>query len=379
MKICFLTPEYPHPKTGIFGGIGTSIKNLAKGLIDMNCEVRVLVFGQNDDAIFEDDGICVQQIKNIKFKGFSWFLTRKKIEKIIDGLYFENKIDLVEVPEWTGITSLIKPKKCPIVIKLHGSDTYFCDLEGRRSKWIIRFHEKLAIANADFHVSVSEYTAKETNRIFNQNFDYQIIPNALSANNFENHNTKISESVIKKILYFGSLIRKKGLLELPFIFNELVKLNSNVELIFIGRDVRDIATGNESTWQMMQPLFDKISFSKVKYLGALPYSEIKNAIQNVDICVFPSFIEAFPVSWLEAMAMSKPVVASNIGWATEMIKNGEEGFLVYPKNHYEFAEKINVILNDSKLKEEIILNAKNKILNSFDTKIIAKKNHENIA
>ena len=117
-------------------------------------------------------------------------------------------------------------------------------------------------------------------------------------------------------------------------------------------------------------------FSKVKYLGALPYSEIKNAIQNVDICVFPSFIEAFPVSWLEAMAMSKPVVARNIGWATEMIKNGEEGFLVYPKNHYEFAEKINVILNDSKLKEEIILNAKNKILNSFDTKIIAKKNYD---
>ena len=31
MKIAFLTPEYPHPKTGNSGGIGTSIKNLAAG------------------------------------------------------------------------------------------------------------------------------------------------------------------------------------------------------------------------------------------------------------------------------------------------------------------------------------------------------------
>ena len=33
MKIAFLTPEYPHPKTGSSGGIGTSIKNLAAGLL----------------------------------------------------------------------------------------------------------------------------------------------------------------------------------------------------------------------------------------------------------------------------------------------------------------------------------------------------------
>ena len=89
MKIAFLTPEYPHLKTGNSGGIGTSIKGLSKGLLALGCEVRILIYGQKNDHIFDDDGVCVQQIKNVKFKGLSWFLTRKKIEKIINNLYAE--------------------------------------------------------------------------------------------------------------------------------------------------------------------------------------------------------------------------------------------------------------------------------------------------
>ena len=46
MKIALLNPEYPNPKTGSSGGIGTSIKNLTKGLLQEGCQVRVLVYGQ---------------------------------------------------------------------------------------------------------------------------------------------------------------------------------------------------------------------------------------------------------------------------------------------------------------------------------------------
>ena len=81
MKIAFLTPEYPHAKTGNSGGIGTSIKNLATGLLQKGIVVRVLVYGQKEDAFFDDNGILIQQIKNVKFKGISWWLTRKKLEK----------------------------------------------------------------------------------------------------------------------------------------------------------------------------------------------------------------------------------------------------------------------------------------------------------
>ena len=117
MKIAFLTPEYPHLATGKSGGIGTSIKNLASGLIAEGCKVVILVYGQTKDAVFFDGKIEVHQIKNRKFKGLSWWLTRKKIANKINGLYQNKTIDLVEAPDWTGITSFIQPKNCPIIIR----------------------------------------------------------------------------------------------------------------------------------------------------------------------------------------------------------------------------------------------------------------------
>ena len=78
MKIAFLTPEYPHPKTGSSGGIGTSILNLSKGLVQLGHKVSIVIYGQNTDEVFQDNGITFYKIKNIKVKGLSLFLTQKK-------------------------------------------------------------------------------------------------------------------------------------------------------------------------------------------------------------------------------------------------------------------------------------------------------------
>ena len=212
MKIAFLTPEYPHAKTGSSGGIGTSIKNLAQGLVALGCQVSVLVYEQKQDAFFDDNGVIIYQLKNVKLKGISWYLTRKKIEKQINELYFQKKIDLIEVADWTGISSFITPKKCPIVIKLHGSDTYFCELESRLVKRWNRFHEKRALQNANFRISVSQFTADKTNQIFGTNFDFKIIHNAINKNDFESNGT----SKPNQILYFGSLISGHNFFETHF-------------------------------------------------------------------------------------------------------------------------------------------------------------------
>lgn len=373
MKIAFLTPEYPHPKTGHSGGIGTSIKNLAKGLLNQGCTVRILVYGQKEDAVFEDEGICIQQIKNIKLKGFSWWLTQNKIQKIINDLYQAKEIDLVEAPDWTGITSFIRPQKCPIIIRLHGSDTYFCHLDNRKVKWLNKFYEKKALEKADALISVSQYTAHLTNTIFGLNKKFTIIPNGIDTDFFQS-NLLATPSKVGQILYFGSLIRKKGLLELPLIFNKVIEKNPEAKLILIGKDVSDKMTNNPSTWQMMQELFTEKAKTRVEYLGSIPFSEIKSRIENATVCVFPSFAEAFPVSWLEAMAMQKPIVASNIGWAQEMIVDGQSGFLVHPKNHQEFADRINDLLTNNELRNEISLQARKSVVAGFDSKKIANQN-----
>lgn len=371
MKIAFLTPEYPNARTGNSGGIGTSIKNLAKGLLEEGCQVRVLLYAQKEEAVFDDDGIIIQQIRNVKVKGLSWFFTRKKIEKIINQLYEAKEIDLVEAPDWTGITSFIQPKKCPIVIKLHGSDTYFCYLENRPVKWNNKFHEKRALEKADALLSVSQFTADETNRVFGLQKQFTIIPNSIDITSFETDKSILE--VPNTILYFGSLIRKKGLLELPFIFNELMQLNPLAKLILVGKDVPDIISGSPSTWKMMQSLFSERALVNVSYLGSVSYQEIQKYISESRVCVFPSFAEALPVSWIEAMAMQKAVVASNIGWATDVVDDGVNGFLVNPKNHAAYASKINILLSDIQMRQDFGGLAREKVIQKFSISVVAQQ------
>jgi glycosyltransferase involved in cell wall biosynthesis len=373
MKIAFLTPEYPHVKTGSSGGIGSSIKNLAIGLFAKGCTVRVLVYGQKEEGIFDDNGVTIQQILNVKLKGLSWWLTRKKIERLINTLYDRKEIDLVEAPDWTGITSFIRPKNCPIVIRLHGSDTYFCHLDNRPVKWINKFHERSALQNADALLSVSQFTADLTNEVFGIKKEFTIIPNSIDVNLFKLNTNEESNNTI---LYFGSLIRKKGLLELPLLFNRLIQTNPDAKLILVGKDVSDIISGSASTWQMMQDLFSEEALKNVTYLGSVPYTEIQEQIEKASVCIFPSFAEALPVSWLEAMAMQKAVVASNVGWSSEIIQDGVEGFLVHPTNHDEYANKIKELLDNTELQKQFGIAARKKIIDKFDIDRISKMNIE---
>lgn len=371
MKIAFLTPEYPHYKTGNSGGIGTSIKNLALELLKQGCSVRILVYGQNEDAVFEDNGVCIQQIQNVKLKGISWYLTRKKLQRIINTLYENKEIDVVEAPDWTGITSFIDAK-CPVVIRLHGSDTYFCHLDNRPVKWVNKFHEKRALQKATALLSVSRFTADKTNEVFGLQKKFTIIPNGINTELFHQKNKRADKND-NVILYFGSLIRKKGLLELPLIFNAVIDKKPNTKLVLVGKDVPDIKSGSSSTWNMMQALFTSEAIQKVTYLGGIPYAEIQKQIDLATVCVFPSFAEALPVSWIEAMAMQKAVVASNIGWAMEIIEDGVDGFLVNPKLHQEYADKIIALLDSQTLRKEFGKNARMKINDIFSIEVVAKQ------
>ena len=370
MRIAFLTSEFPHPKMGSSGGIGTSILNLSIGLTESGHEVSILVYGQNKDEFFIENDIFFYRIKNIKLKGFSRVLTQRKIEKLINSLVKQSKIDIVEAPDWTGITSNIKPK-CPIVIRLNGTDTYFCHLDNRPVKFWNRFREKRALQNATALLSVSQYTADLTKELFSLEHDFTIIPNCIDINKFATESSsKVEENTI---LYFGTLIRKKGLLELPLIFNEVYKKNNKAKLIVIGRDASDIISGNHSTWAMMQSLFDATALKNVNYIGSVAYDEIKAHVSSASVCVFPTFAEALPVSWIEAMALKKAIVASDIGWAAEIIEDSVTGFLVHPKNHNLFADRILELLNNQKLRIQIGIEARKKVIQKFSIEVVAKQ------
>ena len=369
MKIAFLTPEYPHVRTGKAGGIGTSILNISKGLIALNHTVVILIYGQDKDAYFKDNDIHFYKIKNIKVKGLSFYLTQKKLQRLINKLHQEKKIDIVESPDWTGFSAFVAPK-CPLVIRQNGSDTYFCHLDKRQVKFKNKFLEKRALKKADGIISVSAFTGTLTNKLFNLNRVFTVIPNSIDVDAFKPMNNNNEKQII---LYFGTLIRKKGVLELASIFNMVNEKNKDVELVLVGKDSPDILSRSPSTWQLMKPLFSASALEKVNYKGPVDYSEIQNLIKQATICVFPTFAEALPVSWLEAMAMEKAIVASNVGWAKEMINDGVEGYLVHPTDHKLYSKQILELVDNSNKQESFGAAARLKVKNDFSNNVIAEK------
>ena len=133
MHIAFLTPEYPHERVQYAAGIGTSIKNLVGALVKKGVVVSVFVYGQEEESVFREEGVYVHLIRKQKYKMLGWYLHRKHLQNYLNKYIVSDEIDLIEAPDWTGITALMN-FRIPLVIRFHGSDTYFCHLEKRKQK-----------------------------------------------------------------------------------------------------------------------------------------------------------------------------------------------------------------------------------------------------
>lgn len=374
MHISFLTPEYPHEKVFHAAGIGTSIKNLAEALTKEGIKVTVFVYGQKTQEILVENGLQIHLIKNEKFRFFGWFLYRKYIQEYCSAIIKQENIELLEVIDWTGISAFMN-FQVPVVIRFHGSDAYFCHLEKRKQKAKNFWFEKLAIKGAKAFIAPTKYAGEVSKQLFNiENTEITTIYNGIDLDCFENNNPEIFEKY--SILYMGTLIRKKGVLELPEIFNKVRNVLPQATLILIGSDSYDIETNSDSTWRLMKDQFKKEDLKNVKYLGKIPYSEIQNHIRKANVCVFPSFAETFGMVTIEAMALQKAIVNSDIGWSKELIINEESGFLVHPENHDLYAERIIELLKEDSLCLKIGKQAKNRVEENFDINKIVKRNIE---
>jgi L-malate glycosyltransferase len=362
MHIGFITPEYPHDTLPSSGGLGTSIKNLAEALILEGMQVSVFVVGTEFQQSFVENSIRFYFIKKFKVPGFTWFFTRKYYQQEISKIVKDRKIDLLEAPDWTGITAFMK-FNVPLVLRLHGSDAYFCHLEGRKQKIKNYWFEKNSLKNADGIIAVSNYTGNLTKRIFNLNKDISTIYNGIDINFFQPLN-KSPENYT--ILYFGTVIRKKGVLELARAFNWVKKKKPLAKLKLIGKDSLDILT-KESTLKLFYEIIESEYLEDITYSSHMPYSEIKKEVGKAGVVVLPSFAEAFPMTWLEAMAMEKAMVTSNIGWAQEIMIDSVTGFMVDPKDHNLFAERIVNLINDKVLGMKMGKQARERVASYFSS------------
>jgi glycosyltransferase involved in cell wall biosynthesis len=166
-----------------------------------------------------------------------------------------------------------------------------------------------------------------------------------------------------QILFIGGgNMQRKGFTVLVEAASIVLKKIPNIQFLIIGRDI--------NTKKIMCLCKEKGVQDRFQFLGWVPHNELVKYYKRASIFVMPSLIEAFGVVFLEAMASGTPVIGSNVGGTKELIKDGENGFLVAPGDSNDLAKKILIILQNEKIRNKFIISGKETVSKFTVTKMV---------
>lgn len=148
------------------------------------------------------------------------------------------------------------------------------------------------------------------------------------------------------ILVVARMLYDKGISEFIDAAKEINNYNIQAKFILVG----PLAPGNPAMIPKSQ--IDKwCKKEHILYLGRR--RDIKNLMHLADIVVLPSYREGMPLSLLEAMAMEKPIITTDTVGCREVVRNGQNGFLVPIKDSKKLADAINVLIKDPTLRKKM--------------------------
>lgn len=102
-------------------------------------------------------------------------------------------------------------------------------------------------------------------------------------------------------------------------------------------------------------------------------NDIPEVLSLMDIFVLPSLKEGLPISLLEAMAAKKSIIATNVGGVPGVIKNGDSGILIEPKDVQGLVDNIIELIKNRKKAIFLAQNAYEKVKKEFSSKKMAEK------
>jgi glycosyltransferase involved in cell wall biosynthesis len=100
--------------------------------------------------------------------------------------------------------------------------------------------------------------------------------------------------------------------------------------------------------------------------------DIQEIIKLLDCYVLPSFWEGLPMVLLEAMAVGCPIVATDVGGVSSVIKSGENGILVRHGNSAALAKAIIAILDNKEMREMFIQNGLKAFKECFTSTVMTR-------
>lgn len=227
--------------------------------------------------------------------------------------------------------------KLPYIISLRGADVPHNDPKRDNMHKLFYFVNKTTWKNAKFVIANSEdLREKALKTKFVQ--DVGIISNGVDCNKFK------PSSIVKKndklnVLYVGRLNKIKNL----HILIESIKKLDNVQLNIVG-------DGPEMN--NLKKLVEKFKINKkVKFYGKKPHDELIKIFQENSVYVQPSLNEGMSNTVLEAMACGLPIISTNTGGVSKLIK--DNGFIVETSNVQAIKDKLQELINNRILIENM--------------------------
>lgn len=275
------------------------------------------------------------------------------------------------------LASLVsRTRKIPLVA------TYQMDMIGEGwLKYFFKLHEKVflkGILNKAEKIIVSSMDyAMNSNlkELFEKRKrDLVEVPNGVDAEKFNpnlNMNylrKKLSLGKEKIVLFVGALDKAhyfKGVEVLLKGFSGIKE--ENVKLILVGEgDMKNYYMKRAKELEMGKKVF---------FAGRVSNEELPYYYNLCDFLVLPSTDrgEAFGMVLVEAMSCGKAVIASNLPGIRSVVEKGKNGFLVEPRNEKDLMEKMEELLEESKLRKKMGERGRKKVLEQYDWKRIALK------
>ena len=297
-----------------------------------------------DKTIFEPivlsftDGEMISYLKNIGIEVHVIYTERGfdyKVWSKVTRLIQERGVSLVHAHGTRACSNSFwsaKRLKIPSLYTVHGW-SFHAD-QGFPQKNIRAFFEGVLIKQVDGTVLVSENNGREAAAMFSPRKQF-VIKNGVNLNRFSlNVSNHIREELARSddcflVGFIARMTKQKD----PFTMVRAMKIvsqkNKNIKLLMVGSGELDDEIG---------VLINELRLDNII---RQPFRlDIPEVLSAIDVYCLPSLWEGLPIGVLEAMAMAKPIIASDIPGTTELVEEGENGYLFTTQSPESLAEKI---------------------------------------